>query len=111
MDPNTPLITYTHAGGGGGHHQSGSFTLTPEGKALLDFAHSRPDEENAAIVKAYGLQWTFTGFDAERYGRLNPNNPARFDRHTGEFFVHGNSSDPGVSIGFPPELLVTKSHR
>lgn len=114
LDPTVKLVTFAH-GQGGGHHQQGTRTLTPDGQRLVDWARSLPDEQNAAVIKAFsnmGLNWTDTGMDAERYGRLNPNNPARYDRHTGRYYVHGeDDSDPGTVICTDQSLLVAKRHR
>ena len=114
LDPNTPLVTPGHAGGGGGHHQSGKPTLTPTGQKVVDWAKSLPDEQNAAIIKAFGLDTSWTGFGAEYNNRSGQagNNPPRYDRHTGKYYVHGNDdNDPGTVICTDESLLVAKGKR
>jgi len=112
MDRSTPLTVAVHAGGGhsgqGGH---GHLELTADGKRVVDFARSRPDPENAAIIKAFMLDWTWTGITGDYNGKSlqGGNDPPRYDPHTGVYYVYGEDDSSGVVICTDPTLLLTKS--
>jgi len=115
MDKSTPLTVAVHAGGGHSHQGGhGHLELTADGKRVVDFARSLPDDQNAAVIKAFGLDWTWTGMDAERYGRTSQAaTPSRYDAHTGKFYQYGeaDNSDPSaVQLTTDPTLLLDQGH-
>lgn len=115
MDKSTPLTVAVHAGGGHSHQGGhGHLELTDDGKRVVDFARSLPDDQNAAVIKAFGLDWTWTGMDAARYGRTSQaGTPSRYDPHTGKFYQYGeaDNSDPSaVQLTTDPTLLLDKGH-
>jgi hypothetical protein len=114
---NTKLAEFSK-GQGGGHHQSPTRTLTPDGQRVVDWAKTLPvvdgfHRQQSAVCKAFtrmGLQVTDFMTNEEFNGVQAGNGPPRYDFHTGQYFDYGQG-DQGVVICTDQTLLVAKATR
>jgi len=114
LDQNTPLVAFTHTGGGHTLHENAVRSLTEDGKRVVAWAETLPARQHAAVATAFTrLKLSVQDFCAgtmslsEYNGIAGGNGPSRYDFFTGMYFDYGQGND-GVVICTDESLLVHK---